>query len=157
MTTQWACPDLPSEGTDSRCCFADATCAEYVCGQYNANITVQTTGSLVMHNCLVPNGTEATNLYMTSPGNESCSANSQGNGCIIRLDTNGTATTTTATSAGMSMSSGSPALTSSSPASASASAGSGGGSSFATPQFGINQTLILAIVGLSWLVKKVYH
>ncbi|WWC67198.1 uncharacterized protein I206_101105 [Kwoniella pini CBS 10737] len=148
MTTSWVCPDLPTEGTDSRCCFANSTCAEFICGHYNSNITIQTTGSLVMHNCLVPNGTEATILYQTLPGNESCSTNRGGNGCIIRTDTS---TTTTDTG-----SSSSQAASTSLPASASASISSSG-TSFANPQIAINQLLILGILGLSLMIKKVFH
>ncbi|WWC85461.1 uncharacterized protein L201_000324 [Kwoniella dendrophila CBS 6074] len=154
MTTQWACPQLPSEGTDSRCCFRNATCAEYVCGYFGSNITYETSSGIGFSNCLVSNGTLATELYKNPPANGTCSFQTSGNGCLIRtFGENGTNITPPASS------SGSMASQTSSSVSASASASSGSGStSNALPQLmGVNQSILLGIVGFTWLIKRFCH
>ncbi|WWD06204.1 hypothetical protein V865_004290 [Kwoniella europaea PYCC6329] len=146
MTTSWSCPNLPSEGTDSICCFANSTCAEYVCGHFGSNITTDTTGGLMMHNCLVSNGTEATELYSNPPANGTCSFNTQGNGCIIRTIANETTTSTGSASA----------ITSAPAASGSASA-SGTASAGVAQLGGVTQMVLLGIVGMNWVIKRIYH
>ncbi|WVQ64439.1 uncharacterized protein L199_002605 [Kwoniella botswanensis] len=150
MTTAWSCPNLPSEGTDSICCFANSTCAEYVCGHFGSNITIDTSGGLLMHNCLVSNGTEATELYNNPPANGTCSFNTPGNGCVIRTIANESTTTSGSASAS--------ATTSAPAALGSASASASGTSSAGVAQLGgINQMVLLGIVGMTWVIKRVCH
>ncbi|WVW81416.1 hypothetical protein I302_103409 [Kwoniella bestiolae CBS 10118] len=155
MTTYWSCPNLPSEGTDSICCFANSTCADYVCGHFGSNITTDTSGGgRTMHNCFVSNGTEATELYMNPPANGTCSFDTQGNGCVVRLDTNETVTSTVGGSATSSMGG---SATSSAPAASSSGAGSGGSSDGIASIGGVNQGLLLGMVGVSWMIKKIWN
>ncbi|WRT63355.1 uncharacterized protein IL334_000260 [Kwoniella shivajii] len=134
--TYWSCPDLPANSTDSLCCFVNSTCANYVCDSFGSTQTNVTSNGSTFHNCMVRNGTLATDMIKNqTENNGSCSSQTWGNGCIVRTalsDNDSTSTSNTNTT----------------------SSGSSGSSDASREFMVINQSILLGIVGVSWLIKK---
>ncbi|WWC62612.1 uncharacterized protein I303_105209 [Kwoniella dejecticola CBS 10117] len=140
MTTAWWCENSPAFNDTSPldwCCFANQTCAEYICGQVGGAIEITTrTEYPTMYNCYA-NATLATDLWNRSPTNGTCSNNGVGGGrgCVLNA-------ANTPSGKGGTTSDGD--------------SSSNSGSSAGYREIGVmDPGAILAFVGIAWVIKRV--